>query len=111
MNQTIETLLSHRSIRHFEEKPLSKEQIETIVSSAQAASTSSNIQAYSIIGITDPDKKRKLAELQGIKVMLREMVISLFFVQIYIVMKLSVNWRMRRLRLLLKVRRSLWCAL
>ena len=65
MNQTIETLLSHSSVRHFEDKPLSNEQIEMIVRSAQAASTSSNIQAYSIIGITDPDKKKKLAELAG----------------------------------------------
>ena len=31
----------------------------------KAASTSSNIQAYSIIGITDPEKKKKLAELAG----------------------------------------------
>ena len=65
MNQTIETLLAHRSVRHFEDKPLSKEQIEMIVISAQAASTSSNIQAYSIIGVTDPEKKKKLAELAG----------------------------------------------
>jgi FMN reductase (NADPH) len=65
MNQTIETLLSHRSVRHFIDKPLSREQIERIVTSAQAASTSSNIQAYSIIGITDPEKKKKLAELAG----------------------------------------------
>lgn len=65
MNQTIETLLSHRSVRHFEDKPLTNEQIEMIVMSAQGASTSSNIQAYSIIGITDPEKKKKLAELAG----------------------------------------------
>ena len=65
MNQIIEALLSHRSVRHFEDKHLSKEQIEAIVLSAQAASTSSFIQAYSIIGITDPEKKKKLAELAG----------------------------------------------
>ena len=35
MNQTIETLLSHRSVRHFEDKPLTNEQIEMIVMSAQ----------------------------------------------------------------------------
>lgn len=65
MNQVIETLLSHRSIRHFEDRPLTKEQIETIVISAQAASTSSYVQAYSIIGVTDHEKKQKLAELAG----------------------------------------------
>jgi FMN reductase (NADPH) len=65
MNETITTILNHRSIRHFKDKPLSDDQIRTIVASAQAASTSSFIQAYSIIGIKDKDKKRKLAEIAG----------------------------------------------
>ncbi|MGM9928148.1 MAG: oxygen-insensitive NADPH nitroreductase [Bacillus sp. (in: firmicutes)] len=65
MNEIIEKILNHRSIRSFEDKPLSAEQIETIVQCAQAASTSSYIQAYSIIGVTDPEKKAKLAELSG----------------------------------------------
>lgn len=65
MNTVIETILEHRSIRKFEDKPLTKEQIETIVSCAQAASTSSYIQAYSIIGVTDKEKKEKLAEIAG----------------------------------------------
>ncbi|MFV8829946.1 oxygen-insensitive NADPH nitroreductase [Alkalihalobacterium sp. APHAB7] len=65
MNKTIETLLNHKSVRKFQERPLTKEQIETIVKSAQAASTSSFIQAYSIIGVKDQQKKEKLAELAG----------------------------------------------
>ena len=35
------------------------------MASAQAASTSSYVQAYSIIGITNHEKKKKLAELAG----------------------------------------------
>lgn len=65
MNEVITTILNHRSIRDFEDKPLTDEQIKAIVSSAQAASTSSFIQAFSIIGIKDPAKKKKLAELVG----------------------------------------------
>ena len=65
MNNIIETMLNHRSIRQYEDRPLSEEQIMTIVRCAQAASTSSYIQAYSIIGITDKETKRKLAELCG----------------------------------------------
>lgn len=65
MNQTIETLLNHRSVRKFKDIPLSQEQIKTIVESAQMASTSSFIQAYTIIGITDPEKKKQLAALAG----------------------------------------------
>lgn len=65
MNSTIETILAHRSVRKFKKQPLTTEQIETIVRCAQSASTSSFIQAYTIIGVTDTDKKQKLAELSG----------------------------------------------
>lgn len=65
MNQLIETMLDHRSIRSFEDKLLTQEQIETIVACAQSAATSSYIQAYSIIGVTDVGKKAQLAELAG----------------------------------------------
>jgi FMN reductase (NADPH) len=65
MNEIIETMLNHRSHRHFEDKPLTEEQIKTIVSCAQSASTSSFIQAYSIIGVKDKEKKKKLAEIAG----------------------------------------------
>jgi FMN reductase (NADPH) len=65
MNEAITTILNHRSLRHFKDKQISNEQINTIVACAQAASTSSFIQAYSIIGIKDKDKKRKLAEIAG----------------------------------------------
>jgi FMN reductase (NADPH) len=65
MNDVIKTILNHRSIRHFEDKPLTQEQIHLIVSSAQAASTSSFIQVYSIIGVRDREKKKRLAELSG----------------------------------------------
>ncbi|MBP3038842.1 oxygen-insensitive NADPH nitroreductase [Bacillaceae bacterium Marseille-Q3522] len=65
MNQVMETLLAHKSVRKFEDKPLTSEQVKAIVTSAQAASTSSFIQAYSIIGVSDPEKKRHLAEVAG----------------------------------------------
>jgi FMN reductase (NADPH) len=65
MNEVITSILNHRSIRHFEDKELTVEQIRTIVACAQAASTSSFVQAYSIIGVKDKEKKQKLAELAG----------------------------------------------
>ena len=65
MNQTIETILNHRSVRKFTDKELTQEQIRLLVESAQSASTSSFVQAYSIIGVKDKEKKKKLAELAG----------------------------------------------
>lgn len=65
MNETIELLLNHRSIRKFKETVLTKEQIEAIVSCAQAAATSSFLQTYSIIGVEKQELKEKLASLAG----------------------------------------------
>ena len=65
MNQTIETLMNHRSIRKFKDDKLSAEQIETIVKAAQRASTSSNVMAYTIIGITESSLKEELYKVSG----------------------------------------------
>jgi FMN reductase (NADPH) len=65
MNQVIETILNHRSVRSFRDQTLDREQIEAIVKSAQAASTSSFVQAYSIIGVTDQENKDRLSEIAG----------------------------------------------
>lgn len=65
MNSVIDTILNHRSIRKFEDRPLTIEQIETLVKCAQAASTSSFIQAYSIIGVKNKETKQRLAEFAG----------------------------------------------
>ncbi|MFC7370890.1 oxygen-insensitive NADPH nitroreductase [Fictibacillus iocasae] len=65
MNQTIETILSHRSIRKFKNETLDQKTVETLVKCAQAASTSSYQQVYSIIGVEDSEMKKKLAVLAG----------------------------------------------
>lgn len=65
MNQTIRLFRSHRSIRKFTSDPITPEQLHSIVAAAQAASTSSYLQATSIIRVTDPDKRAKLLSLTG----------------------------------------------
>jgi FMN reductase (NADPH) len=65
MNPTLQTLLNHRSVRSYLDKPVDDEQVRRIVACAQAASTSSYLQAYTIIGVRDPERKAKLAELAG----------------------------------------------
>lgn len=83
MNKTIETILNHRSIRSFTDQLLTEEEVRLLVESAQSASTSSYIQAYSIIGVTDPDKKRKLAELAGNQPYVEKTAICLYFAQTF----------------------------
>ncbi|UTR15266.1 oxygen-insensitive NADPH nitroreductase [Salipaludibacillus sp. LMS25] len=65
MNDTIKMMLNHRSIRKFKDDPLSQEDITTIIQAAQMASTSSFIQAYTIIGVTNKAVKSELAHLSG----------------------------------------------
>lgn len=63
MNETIKLQLSHKSIRAFTDEKLTDEQVHTLINVAQRTSTSSFMQAYSIVGVTDPEKKKLLAEV------------------------------------------------
>jgi FMN reductase (NADPH) len=65
VNETIELLMKHKSIRKFTKQPVSKEQLEQIIAAAQMASSSSNVQAYSIIQVVDKDRRQKLAAMAG----------------------------------------------
>jgi len=44
---------------------VTEEQLEAIIRAGQMASTSSNVQAYSVIAVTEPSLKAKFAELSG----------------------------------------------
>ncbi len=65
MNTVIETILNHRSIRAFKDMPITTEQLDSIIKSGIAASSSSLLQVVSIIRVTDKEKRQKLAELSG----------------------------------------------
>ena len=65
MNSLIEFLNSHVSVRQFTGQEVSEEHEQLIVTTAQRSPTSSNLQAYTIIGIRSPSTKDKLAELCG----------------------------------------------
>jgi FMN reductase [NAD(P)H] len=64
-NPVLRSLRSHRSIRRFTSDPITEEQLTTILETAQRASTSSNLQAYSVIVVRDAERKRKLAAVCG----------------------------------------------
>ncbi|ULG71468.1 oxygen-insensitive NADPH nitroreductase [Macrococcus brunensis] len=65
MNEVIRQLMNHRSIRQFTEEKLTEGEVRTLVEAAQMASTSSYLQAYSIMGVTDADKKAALRKVSG----------------------------------------------
>lgn len=62
-NDHLSVLLSHRSVRGYKSDPLPAGTLETLIAAAQSAATSSNLQTWSVIAVTDQDKKVKLAKL------------------------------------------------
>ncbi|MFT5871392.1 MAG: nitroreductase [Clostridium sp.] len=65
MNEIVNLLKSHSSIRKYTNQPVEDEKIKTIIECAQSASTSSYIQAYTIISVKDKDKRKNIAHLSG----------------------------------------------
>ena len=64
-NETMELLLSHRSVRGYKPDPVPPGTLETLIAAAQSAATSSNMQWWSAIVVGDPAKKKELAEIAG----------------------------------------------
>ncbi|MDP1841714.1 MAG: nitroreductase family protein [Reyranella sp.] len=64
-NETIAVMLDHRSVRGYKPDPLPAGTLESMIAAAQSAATSSNMQWWSAIAITDPAKKKVLAEIAG----------------------------------------------
>lgn len=63
MNQTIDTMLAHRSIRSYTGEPVSSKDIDQIIKAVQAAPNWVNLQHVSVIAVKDPDKRKRLSEL------------------------------------------------
>lgn len=64
-NETLTLLLEHRSVRAYTAEPLPDGALESLIVAAQSASTSSNLQAWSVVAVEDPERKARLAELAG----------------------------------------------
>lgn len=65
LNDTIAGLLNHRSVRAFTKEPLPDGLLETLVAAAQSASSSSNLQTFSVVAVENPTTKARLAEIAG----------------------------------------------
>ena len=62
-NEVLATILAHRSVRAYLPDPLPAGTLECLVAAAQSASTSSNLQTWSVVAVEDPTRKARLAEL------------------------------------------------
>ncbi|MBW4585478.1 NADPH-dependent oxidoreductase [Aetokthonos hydrillicola Thurmond2011] len=71
-NDSLTTLLSHRSIRAYLPDPLPPGTLEILVAAAQSAATSSNLQTWSLVAVEDPERKEKLSELASNQAHIRQ---------------------------------------
>jgi nitroreductase len=62
MNPTIETILDRKSVRAYEDRPISPEVRDLILAAAMRAPTAGNMMLYSILEVQDQAKKDRLVE-------------------------------------------------
>lgn len=79
-NETIGVMLGHRSVRRFLPTPVPAGTLETMVAAAQSASTSSNLQAWSVVVVSDPAKRRELARIANNQKHIEECPLYMIFI-------------------------------
>jgi nitroreductase len=61
----ITSMLQHRSVRAYDDRPVDEHTLSWAIAAAQSASTSSNLQAWSVIAVRDRERLARLAQLSG----------------------------------------------
>ncbi|MGE0048181.1 MAG: oxygen-insensitive NADPH nitroreductase [Acidithiobacillus sp.] len=79
MNDVFSLLQAHRSIRQFRPEPVADAVVAQIIRCGQAAASSSNIQAYSVIQVDDHNLRAQIAQLAGDQDQIRTAAIFLLF--------------------------------
>ena len=80
VNAVLEAMLGHRSVRAYLPDALPVGTLETLVAAAQSAPTSSNLQAWSVVAVQDPDRKGRLADLANSQRFIRQAPLFLCWV-------------------------------
>jgi FMN reductase (NADPH) len=62
---TIEQIHAHGSVRNYRTDSVPPSLVETIITASQRSSTSSNLQTYSVIAVTEAATRARIAELCG----------------------------------------------
>ncbi len=78
-SDTIRILENRVSVRKYADKPLDDATVDTVLKAAFRAPTSSNIQAYSVVVVRDPEIKARLSEVAGNQKHIRETPVFLAF--------------------------------
>ena len=62
MNETIKLLMERKSVRQFVQEEMPREDVEAILNAAVQAPSAGNMTLWTIINVTDPEKKAALAK-------------------------------------------------
>lgn len=65
MSAVTDLMRSHVSVRSFSDEPIAPDTLADILQAGQAASTSSHVQAYSVVRVLDPSKRLAISEAAG----------------------------------------------
>jgi nitroreductase len=72
-NDVIRTLLNHRSVRAFlSDRRLPPGTLETLIAAASSASTSSNLQTWSVVAVEELERKARLSVLAANQKFIRD---------------------------------------
>lgn len=75
----LKLLQSHRSIRSYKPTKISDKKLKEMLYAAQHAASSNFVQAYSVVHITDPEKREALAQLSDNERQIRSAPVVLLF--------------------------------
>lgn len=76
---TLHTLLSHKTIRKYKADPIPREMLNNILEAGFRASTTGNMQVYSVIVSEDPDRRKELCALHFNQKMVEQAPVLLTF--------------------------------
>ena len=82
MNQTIKSQLNHRTIREFTDEKIDETTISTLLDVVNMSASSNGMQNMSVIRITDPKIKERLAENGNQEYMARATELWIFIVDL-----------------------------
>lgn len=77
--ETIKTLLNHKTIRNYKSDPIDDKTLNTILEAGFRASTTGNMQVYSVIVSKDEEKRKELCKLHFGQKMVEQAPVLLTF--------------------------------
>ncbi|MBX9297920.1 NADPH-dependent oxidoreductase [Chromobacterium piscinae] len=65
MNETLQLMHSHRSVRSYQDKPVAPELLDAVLDAAWKGPTSINGQQVSLVVVQDAERRARIAEIAG----------------------------------------------